>query len=629
MGQRIKMQRGRMNERGIIMPEKKLPVNPYPLGAHCEKEGIRFSFVSQVRNCGVILYDLKTGEKLYSLPFTDEERIGSIYCKYIKNINPDEISYQFYEGERLLADPFARGFAKSAPYGKRREESSLKAVFPKQDFDWEGDVRPLLPYRDCVCCCMHVRGFTKHASSGAEHKGTFLGVIEKLPYLKESGFTTIELQPAYEFWEMETKEEIEKDAAAERINYWGYKKGYYMMPKQGYAAGKDAAAEFKEMVKAFHQNGMEIIMQFYFPAGVRACDIPEILRYWVLEYHVDGFHLKGEGLSVGLIAEDPFFSDTKIWYDSFDTEAVCGKKQDYKNLAFYQDAYMTDMRRFLKGDENMLNSVMYHMRHIPDGAGRIHYFSNYYGMTLADTVSYDYKHNEANGEENRDGSNENFSWNCGEEGPTRRLKVKELRQRQIKNAMCLLLFSQSTPLLFMGDEFGNSQKGNNNPYCQDNSVTWLNWNDLEKNSELYEFWKKLVSFRKEHPILHPEKELSVMDSLSCGYPGLSYHGQNAWKPGLEGSNRQIGIMYCGKYANHGGNEDVFCYLAVNMHWESRKLGLPKLPKDMKWVRCIQTAKQETEEEEKQLSGQNTAVSCRIPGRSIAVYISVPRGEKEK
>lgn len=608
------------------MPGKKLPVKPHPLGAHCETDGIRFSFVSKKKNCGVVLYDLKTGERLQKLPFTEEERIGNIYCKYVEKINPADISYQFYEEGKLLADPFACGFAKLSPYGRQREECDLRAVFPKQDFDWEGDERPRIPYNDCICYCMHVRGFTKHVSSGAAHRGTFLGVMEKLPYLKESGFTTVELQPAYEFPEMGTAEEIEKDAAAERINYWGYKKGYYMAPKQGYAAGGDAAAEFKEMVRAFHRNGMEIVMQFYFPEEVRICDISEILRFWVLEYHVDGFHLKGEGLPAGLITGDPFFADTKIWCDSFDTERLCPKKPEYRNLAFYQDAYRTDMRRFLKGDENMLSSVMYHMRHIPEGAGRIHYFSNYYGMTLADMVSYDYKHNEANGEENRDGCNENFSWNCGEEGPTRRLKVKELRLRQIKNAMCLLLFSQSTPLIFMGDEFGNSQKGNNNPYCQDNAVTWLNWKDLEKNRELYAFWKKLVTFRKEHPILHPAKELSVMDSLGCGYPDLSYHGQNAWKPGIEGSSRQLGIMYCGKYAKQDGHEDVFCYLAVNMHWESRELGLPRLPKGMKWEKSMQTS---AGEDEKQLLTRNTAVSCKIPGRSIAVYISVPGGEKEK
>ena len=418
---------------------------------------------------------------------------------------------------------------------------------------------------------------------------------------------------------------MEKDKAAEGINYWGYKKGFYYQPKQNYAAGEDAVSEFKEMVKAFHKNNMEIVMQFYFPVEAPLWEIPEILRFWVLEYHVDGFHLKGENLPVDFIAADPVLADTKIWYDSFDTGKIHQASKEstaYKNLAVYRDDYMYDMRRFLKGDENMLNSVLYHMRHIPEKTGRIHYFTNYYGMTLADLVSYDYRHNEANGEENRDGTSVNFSWNCGEEGATRRTRVKELRLKQMKNAFCLLLFSQSTPLIFMGDEFGNSQRGNNNPYCQDNAITWLNWNDLKKNEELYHFWLQIAALRREHPILHPEKELRIMDYLSLGYPDLSYHGQSAWKPQLEGDSRHIGIMYCGKYAEKNGGEDAFFYLAINMHWECRTLALPKLPRELKWEPVCETAgKKESRTAENTI--QKTSV-IKIPPRSIVIYTGVQR-----
>lgn len=608
------------------MTKQRLPLRPYPLGARREAEGARFAFVSGKENCGVILYDRETGRKLRSVPFSEEERIGNVHCGYLEKLDFSSISYQFYEDDKIVPDNYARGFAGGHVYGRPRKESSLKAVFNGEEFDWEEDVRPGIAYTDCICCCIHVRGFTRHPSSGVFSKGTFQGLAQKAEYLKESGFTTIELQPAYEFLELEEPEEKEKvplypgcEDHTPRLNYWGYKKGFYYAPKAAYAAGKDVSAEFKGMVKVFHKNQMEVVMQFYFPNEVSRRDIADILRFWVLEYHVDGFHLLGEKLPVELIAEDPVLADTKIWYESFGAGERL--KGEGGNLAAYRDDYMYVMRRFLKGDEDMLSGAIYQMRHIPEGMGRIHFMTNYYGMTLADMVAYNHKHNEANGEDNRDGNNYNCSWNCGEEGNTRKKRVRELRLKQMKNALCMLMFSQSTPLLFMGDEFGNSQKGNNNPYCQDNSVTWLNWNDLERNRELYSFWRRLVLLRREHPILHPAGQLRAMDYLSLGYPDLSYHGKSAWKPQLESYNRHIGIMYCGRYARtKEGGEDDFLYLAVNMHWEEQELAMPKLPRGLEWELVCATAL----EYEGKESAQD--VCRRIPPRSIAVFKSTATGK---
>lgn len=616
------------------MTENRLPVKPYPLGAHCEAGVIRFSFVSAKDSCGVLLYDRRNGRILRKIPFTQEERIGNIYCKYVEGVDPSSVSYQFYEEDRIVPDLYARGFERSFPYGGNQKEEDRRAVFLTDEFDWEQDIRPKLPYEECICYCMHVRGFTRHSSSGAVHKGTFLGITEKLDYLKESGITTVELQPAYEFSEVMTEQELGRDYAYDmgalpegefpakdnvspKLNYWGYKPGYYYAPKAGYASGKDASREFKELVKAFHKNGMEIVMQFYFPKEADSMDISEILRFWVLEYHVDGFHLLGEQLPVNFIAKDAALADTKLWYYEFNTDEIYGREEETcKNLAVYRDDYLYAMRKFLKGDENMLGEALYQMRHIPEKTGRIHYFSNYYGFTLADMVSYDYKHNEANGEENRDGNSYNCSWNCGEEGNTRRKKVKELRLQQMKNALCMLMFSQSTPLIFMGDEFGNSQKGNNNPYCQDNAMAWLNWKDLEKNKELYRFWKQLAALRKEHPILHPSKELRIMDYLSLGYPDLSYHGQNAWKPQMESYIRHVGIMYCGKYARtESEEEDVFFYLALNMHWEERRFAMPRLPKGLRWELLFNTAEGKVISVEKECYRE-------LPPRSAAVFVGV-------
>lgn len=271
----------------------------------------------------------------------------------------------------------------------------------------------------------------------------------------------------------------------------------------------------------------------------------------------------------------------------------------------------------------MLGSVLYHMRHIPQKAGAVHYISNYFGFTLADLVSYDYKHNEENGEGNRDGSDYNCSWNCGDEGATRRRSVRELRLRQMKNAMCLVLLSQSTPLIFMGDEFGNSQRGNNNPYCQDNAVTWLDWRGMERNADLHGFWKMLAGFRRRNPILRPERELCLMDSLACGYPDMSYHGQYAWRPEMEGNYRHVGIMLCGKYAPADESRDgEFLYLAMNMHWESHALALPKLPRGMDWELAFST---EPESMRQDGGREGECLLREVPPRSIAMYVAERRG----
>ncbi len=612
--------------------------NPYPLGAQIESDGLRFSFVSEVSDCGIILYDAKSGRKVNRVPFSEEDRVGNIYCKTLKGIRPETVWYQFYQGQETMPDEHAVKFVGRRSFGKEQDIQSLKAAFLPEDYDWEADCCPRIPFNSALFYCMHVRGFTEHASSGVANRGTFLGLIEKIPYLKEVGVTTLELQPAYEFAEFSGENEKKDTLAFElpyeakeygekkKVNYWGYKKGFYYAPKTAYAAGEDAPEEFRHLVKTLHKNGMELVMQFYFPGEVNRNEISQILRFWVLEYHVDGFHLMGDNLPMEMIATDPLLADCKLLYYDFNQEAVYGQDKEprYPHLAAYNESYLYDMRRFLKGDENMLSSVLRQMRYIPQKTGRIHYLTNYYGFTLADLVSYDHKHNEANGEGNRDGNDYNCSWNCGEEGVTRSRRIKELRTKQIKNAMCMLLFTQSTPLIFMGDEFGNSQKGNNNPWCQDNATAWLDWNMQRKNSELVEFWKKLVSFRREHPILHPERELRLMDYLSCGYPDLSYHGESAWRPQTESYHRHIGMMFCGKYAKSGGDtEDSFLYLAMNMHWESHELALPKLPKGMRWEKAFSTGNEKMKQEYTETENRRE-----ISPRSITVFIGVPIEDKE-
>jgi len=606
---------------------------PYPLGARAEADGIFFSFVSEDPNCGILLYDARTGRELRKIPFSEEDRVGNIYCRTVESVQPETVVYQFYRGQEIVPDEHGRVFPGRHVFGRKREKGSMRAGLLSGQYDWEGDKCPAIPYCDAVCYCLHVRGFTKHISSGVRNRGTFAGIREKIPYLKELGITTLELQPAYEFLELEefseklppycTPEQGKNHGKDRKVNYWGYKKGYYYAPKASYSASEDAPKELKELVKALHESGMELVMQFYFPEDADRNEIAGILHFWALEYHVDGFHLMGEELPVDMLATDHLLADRKIMYYSFDQRKVYDKIKSpgRPHLAEYNDGYLYDMRRFLKGDEGMLSNALRQMRYIPEKAGRVHYLTNYFGFTLADLVSYDYKHNEANGEENRDGSDYNCSWNCGEEGTTRSRKVRQLRTRQIKNAMCMLLLSQSTPLIFMGDEFGNSQKGNNNPWCQDNNVCWLDWGLQDRNIELLNFWKQLIAFRKQHPILRPKSQLRLMDYISCGYPDLSYHGDNAWRPYMDVYSRYAGIMLCGKYVMTDRNRtDDFLYIAVNMHWESHLLALPRLPKGMRWRMAFAT--EETGGLKESPGEENPDSSVMVAARSIAVLVSV-------
>lgn len=598
---------------------------PYPLGVTGDRDGVNFAYVCPQTECGVVLFERQSKKEWKRIPFPLEYALGDIHCMHVGGFPKEEYAYCFYEGNSLVSDRQGRAFLGGYEFGKHEEEETGKlALFKQDDYDWEEDRNPGLSYEESICYCLHVRGFTRHASSKVKAKGTFKGLTEKLPYLKELGVTTLELQPAYEFEEITKKKaelnpyEDENRPASEKINYWGYAEGCYYSPKNSYASVPDAVTEFKDMVKAIHKNGMELIMQFYFTDQVPEQEIPSILRYWVMEYHVDGFHLKGAHVNPGVLAEDPAFTGTKLWYYSFpEREAV-----KMRTLGEYQDDFMYDMRRFLKGDEGMLPSVMYHLKHNPIWCGRINYLTNYDGFTLMDLVSYERKHNEANGEDNKDGSDYNASWNCGHEGATRKKTVRALRLKQIKNALMLLFLSQGTPLIFMGDEFGNSAQGNNNPYCQDNEITWLNWKDMTAGREIFDFVKELIALRKGHPVFRQERELRLMDYGACGYPDASYHGESPWKPETEVYSRQLGIMYCGKYAYiDRKTPDDFFYVAYNMHWEKHSFAMPKLPKGLCWELCV------TSEEEKEGLLVSANQMIELPGRCISLYKSSACGVK--
>ena len=594
--------------------------------------GIHVSAVAAAKACSLLLFvkEDKNGKEarfreVRNIPFPEEGKTGHVWSMTLNGAF-DDLYYAFEADGKRFSDPYGRSFAGRERWGRlSHAKRLLLSPVAEPEFDWQGD-RPLhIPYEDCIVYRAHVRGLTKHASSGTEHRGTFRGVVDKIPYFKELGITTLELLPPVEFQEVMMPENVEGNPYGTseptgRLNYWGYAKAGMFAPKASYAdPGTNPVTEFKYMVRELHKAGLEVVPELYFSGKEVPGFVLETVRFWVREYHVDGIHLTGYAPTV-LLAKDPYLADTKLWALSWEAEKpAAGEK---KHLGEYNDGFLIDMRRALKGDEEQMSSLIYRNRRNPAETGVLNFMAGTNGFTMMDMVSYDQKHNEANGENNRDGSDYNYSWNCGAEGHVRKKKIQELRSRQLRNAMLLLFLSQGTPVLLAGDEFGNSQNGNNNAYCQDNEISWLNWNLNKWNQALLDFVKHVIAFRKAHPVFHMKQEPRVMDYLACGHPDISYHGVNAWQPEFENFRRQIGILYCGAYAKKpNGENDDFFFVIFNMHWEPHSFALPNLPKNLVWSLAFDTSDSAAggyyeEGQERQILNQKNYM---VPSRSVLVF----------
>ena len=594
--------------------------------------GIHVSAVAAAKACSLLLFvkEDKNGmearfREVRNIPFPEEGKTGHVWSMTLNGAF-DDLYYAFEADGKRFSDPYGRSFAGRERWGRlSHAKRLLLSPVAEPEFDWQGD-RPLhIPYEDCIVYRAHVRGLTKHASSGTEHRGTFRGVVDKIPYFKELGITTLELLPPVEFQEVMMPENVEGNPYGTseptgRLNYWGYAKAGMFAPKASYAdPGTNPVTEFKYMVRELHKAGLEVVPELYFSGREVPEFVLETVRFWVREYHVDGIHLTGYAPTV-LLATDPYLAGTKLWALSWEAEKpAAGEK---KHLGEYNDGFLIDMRRALKGDEEQMSSLIYRNRRNPAETGVLNFMAGTNGFTMMDMVSYDQKHNEANGENNRDGSDYNYSWNCGAEGHVRKKKIQELRSRQLRNAMLLLFLSQGTPVLLAGDEFGNSQNGNNNAYCQDNEISWLNWNLNKWDQALLDFVKHVIAFRKAHPVFHMEQEPRVMDYLACGHPDISYHGVNAWQPEFENFRRQIGILYCGAYAKKpNGENDDFFFVIFNMHWEPHSFALPNLPKNLVWSLAFDTSDSAAggyyeEGQERQILNQKNYM---VPSRSVLVF----------
>lgn len=643
---------------------------PFPFGATLVPGGVNFSiFSSYATSCTLVLFKKHELKPMIEIPFPDEFRIGNVYCMVVFDLDYENIEYgyrmdgpnnfaqgQWFDKNKILMDPYAKIIGGRDVWGVRPNWDDIyqhRARIAFDDFDWEDD-RPLeVPPEDQIIYEMHVRSFTRHASSGVKpkHQGTFAGILEKIPYLKELGVNAIELMPIYEFDEWENSRPHPYTGET-LLNYWGYSTVGFFAPKAGYAAtGKIGMQvdELKTLVKELHKNDIEVILDVVFnhtaegneygptisfrgldnktyymltPEGyyfnfsgcgnTLNCNNPivrnivlDCLRYWVEEYHIDGFRFDlasilgrdpwGAPLAnpplLETLAFDPVLARCKLIAEAWDAGGLyqVGSFPAFGRWAEWNGKYRDTIRKFLKG-EPVLGEMTQRLQGSPDlyaAAGRgpatsINFITAHDGFTLMDLVSYNDKHNEANGENNNDGGNDNDSWNCGWEGPTDDFGINSLRRRQIKNALAMLMVSRGVPMILMGDECGRTQYGNNNTYCHDNDLNWLDWTLLEKNADVFKFFKHCIAFRKAHPVLRDKLHFQNRDYVGSGYADITWHGTHAWKADWSPDNLTIAFMLCGKHAKQGTVQDNYIYVAINMHWEVRWFEIPGLPPDLNW-----------------------------------------------
>jgi glycogen operon protein len=646
------------------------PGRHLPFGATLVPGGVNFSvYSSTARAVSLVLFRHGEREPMAELPIPDEFRIGSVWAITVFGLDYENIEYGYrvhgpaephiadrFDPERVLTDPYAKAISGREVWGSPPDWSNpyqYRARLAFDDFDWDDDQPLRLPPDELVIYEMHVRGFTRNPNSAVSQPGTYAGLVEKIPYLKELGVNCVELLPVFEFDEFENHR-VDPATGELLLNYWGYSTVGFFAPKAGYAAtGRFGMQcdEFKNLVKELHAAGIAVVLDVVFnhtaegnedgptihfrgldnrtyylltPEGyyynfsgtgnTLNCNHPVVrdyvlscLRYWASEYHIDGFRFdlaaildRGEDGAplpnpplLEALSYDPVLQECVLIAEAWDAGGLyqVGSFPNYGRWSEWNGKYRDVVRRYLKGDDGTVGELATRIIGSPDlyahrgAAASINFITCHDGFTLADLVSYNYKHNEANGEDNRDGNDDNDSWNSGVEGPTDDPEVLALRMRQMKNAMLVLLTSQGVPMIRAGDEVAGTHRGNNNAYCHDSALTWFDWSLVERNAELLTFVRRCIAFRAAHPLLRSRQHPTGEDTLGIGYPDLSWHGVRAWEPDWSATSHLLAMMRTGTGAD--GMAD-FVYLAFNAHWESHPLELPTLPDDRRWCRFADT-----------------------------------------
>lgn len=633
-------------------------------GAVAIPGGVNFTIHTHgATSCELLLFHRKAEEPYAVIPFPESYRIGFCYSMIVFDLDIEEFEYAYrldgpydekkglrFDKNKILLDPYARAVTGQSQWGHvNNAQHGYRARVVQSNFDWGDQRHHSIPMEDLIIYELHVRGFTMDESSGVKHHGTFEGLREKIPYLKELGVNAVELMPIFEFDEMRDVRLIDEN---ELIDFWGYNPVSFFAPNTSYCSSMEynrEGLELKTLIKDLHDNGIEVILDVVFnhtaegnefgpcfsfkgfdnniyymltPDGhyynfsgcgnTLNCNHPvvrdmilECLRYWVIEYRVDGFRFDlasilgrnddGTPLSqpplLRSLAFDSILGNVKLIAEAWDAGGLyqVGSFPSWKRWAEWNGRYRDDMRRFLKGDDFLAQTAAARITGSPDlydpayrgGNASINFLTCHDGFTLYDLYSYNQKHNEANGWGNTDGADDNNSWNCGVEGETDDPAILALRKRLMKNACAILLCSRGTPMFLSGDEFADTRYGNNNPYCQDNLISWLDWSLLKKNKDLFDFFQYMIRFRKDHPVIRKDLEPSYL-----GVPAMSTHGLTPEETNFSGDSHVVCVRFAG-YNETTQKEDLV-YLAVNSGWFPVTLTLPELPEHYEWKVAVNT-----------------------------------------
>lgn len=667
----------------------------------CEaSNGVSFTINSHgATRCTLLLFKPQASKPYARIPFPDSYRIGDTYSMLVYDIKPDEFEYAFsfdgpyepakgllFNEENVLLDPYSRAVTGQRKWGEKPEggkDFEYRARVVKSSFDW-GNIKQLeQPFEDLVIYETHVRGYTKDKSSGVSALGTFAGLKDKIPYLKDLGINAVELMPIFEFDEMESARVVD---GVQLYNYWGYNTVSFFAPNTSYAFNEEhnhEGDELKSLIKALKENGIEVILDVVFNhtaegnemgpcfsfkgidnnvyymltpdahyynfsgcGNVMNCNHPVVrsfiidcLRHWAIEYRVDGFRFdlasilgrdqNGAPMANPPILEslafDPVLGKMKLIAEAWDAGGLyqVGSFPSWNRWAEWNGRYRDDMRSFLKGDDGMAGNAITRITgsrdlYSPESRGHkasVNFMTCHDGFTLYDLYSYNVKHNEKNGWNNTDGDNNGHSWNCGAEGETDDPNVNGLRRRLIKNAFAALLCSRGPAMFFAGDEFCNTQFGNNNAYCQDNIISWLDWSRLEEFKEIHDFVRHMIQFRKEHPILRKMTKPS-----SCQFPEISVHNGTPFNASTDYKTKLIGIMYAGR--NEEDKEDDIVFYCMNAYWEPLVMQLPVLPNGKHWHVDTNTNAEYFDGEDftakTEFLGVNT---IRVPARTTIILVA--------
>ena len=638
-------------------------------GAMAFQGGVNFTIHTHAgTNCELLLFHNGEEEPYAVLPFPESYKIGDVYSMIVFGLNIEDFEYAYridgeyrpeqgllFDKNNVLLDPYARAVAGQSAWGEGKKRTYHARVV-KDTFDWGAMPQSNREMSDLVIYELHVRGFTRHPSSGVQHRGTFAGLEEKIPYLKELGINAVELMPIFEFDETMNARTVN---GKQLLDYWGYNTVGFFAPNTSYSAVEEPnkeGTELKKLIKTFHDNGIEVILDVVFnhtaegnelgpsfsfkgidnkiyymltPEGnyynfsgcgnTLNCNHPivqqlivECLRHWTVNYRVDGFRFDlasilgrnedGTPMSnpplIKSLAYDPILGNVKLIAEAWDAGGMyqVGRFPASKRWAEWNGRYRDCLRGYLKGDSWNAWTAAWSICGSGDLYGGVYsdyngsyagynscinFLTCHDGFTLYDLYSYNDKHNEANGWNNTDGGNDNRSWNCGTEGETEDPEVLKLRYRMIRNACAVLMCSRGTPMFLAGDEFGNTQFGNNNCYCQDNEISWLDWGLLEKNRELFEFFKFMIYFRFQHPIIQKKLPDAV-----CGMDGLLVHDVMAEKTTISKDTRTFSVSFAG-YDKKKGRDDIV-YVSVNTYWEDVAITLPDLGMAGNWYLSVNT-----------------------------------------